>query len=230
MTKNPPHFYGRRQGRPLQKNRLKLMETLFPGVSLEEDLLEKKILDLQSLFPQKVEEIELEIGFGGGEHLAFQASQNPHGGFIGVEAYANGVSSLIRHMHEQALENIRIYQGDVRLLLPKLPPHSLSRIFILFPDPWPKRRHFKRRLISKESLQLFHRLLIKSQGTLRIASDEPSYIQWIIEHFETSSLFSMPPGVLQDWQEPFKDWFPTRYEQKAIQAGRQPVYMEFKPL
>lgn len=224
MSEKRLHFYGRRKGRSLGKNLSNLMESLLPQVQIH---IPEEILDPASLFNNSVQEICLEIGFGGGEHLAAQATQNPHVGFIGVEAYINGVASLLKHVQRENLQNVRIYHGDIRLLLPKLKPESITRLFILFPDPWPKKRHLKRRLICPENLQLFHALLTP-QGVIRIASDDPSYTDWILTMFKESPLFRMPSGTEEDWKTPPADWHSTRYEQKAKEAGRKPLYIDFK--
>lgn len=221
MTEKRVQFYGRRKGRPLLKTHQDLMAQLMPKVGIN---LSESLIDPPSLLDRK--EAWLEIGFGGGEHLAYQAENNPLVGLIGAEAFINGVASLLRHIEEKSLANIRVYEGDARLLLSKIKPESLSRIFILFPDPWPKKKHYKRRLISSETLIILHQLLCKN-GVLRIASDEPSYVQWILAHFEKSPLFSMPPGDKDAWIIPPEDWIQTRYEKKAHQEGRTPFYLDF---
>lgn len=222
-TSHRPHFFGRRKGKPLLRNRQKLMDELLPHLKIS---TEEKILAPETLFDAPVREVWMEIGFGAGEHLAFQAQNNPQVGIIGVEPFVNGVSSLLRYVDQQDLTNVRIFDGDVRLLLPKLEKHSFGKIFILFPDPWPKKRHHKRRLISKETLSIFHELLIEG-GLLRIASDDPSYIDWILNHTNQSGLFSNLKGEKTDWQKLPKDWGQTRYEKKARKEGRAPVFLDF---
>lgn len=221
MTDTRLTFYGRRKGRPLLKTHRALFNQLMPKVGLK--LTESMINPIHIL---QTPEVWLEIGFGGGEHLAYQAERNPSVGLVGAEAFINGISSLIRHIDEKKLLNIKIFEGDVRLLFPKIIPKSFSKIFILFPDPWPKKKHHRRRLINSESLEILHRLLT-ARGLLRIVSDEPSYIEWILKIFETSDLFSKPIGNEESWQAPPNDWIQTRYEKKARHEGRTPVYLDF---
>ncbi|MEQ1930418.1 MAG: tRNA (guanosine(46)-N7)-methyltransferase TrmB, partial [Parvularculaceae bacterium] len=165
-----PYLYGRRQSKPLKKRQAALMETLLPRLAVP-DL--KGPLNPGALFPDK-DEVQLEIGFGGGEHLAALAAARPDVGFIGAEPFVNGVGKLLVHVDNASLENVRIHFGDARPLMEALPSGALSRMFVLFPDPWPKKRHFKRRVVSPWFLQEAARLL-KSGGRLRVASDIDDY-------------------------------------------------------
>lgn len=183
------------------------------------------IVDPVSLFSLR-KEYWLEIGFGGGEHLASQAAQNPNVGIIGCEPYINGIASLLARIDQEKLSNICLFTGDARLLMKALPDATLSRAFVLFPDPWPKARHHKRRLICPSFLNELARLL-KPGGRFRLASDDPGYIGWMTEQMMASRHFTWQVRGPEDWRQPPADWVNTRYEQKAIAAGRRPVYFEF---
>jgi tRNA (guanine-N7-)-methyltransferase len=168
----------------------------------------------------------LEIGFGGGEHLAAQAEANPHIGFIGSEVFLNGVAGALKEIDQRKLSNVRLFNDDVRLLLPALPDASLRRVFLMFPDPWPKTRHAKRRFIGPAMLSELARLLVDG-GELRVASDHPVYVRWCLQHGPVHPDFVWPVTGPHDWQVRPTDGFPTRYEQKAIVAGRPPTYLRF---
>lgn len=167
----------------------------------------------------------LEIGFGGGEHLAHQAALHPNIGMIGCEPYENGMADMLKHIDTHKLDNIRVFSDDARLLMEKLPEASIERVFILYPDPWPKSRHHKRRLVSTETLDMVARIL-KPGGLLRLATDHEGYATWILERLLAHNNFSWTANSCEDWLNPPSDWISTRYEQKAL-AGR-PTYLEFK--
>jgi tRNA (guanine-N7-)-methyltransferase len=198
------------------------MDELLPRLQIV--IPEKKPLDPFALFAVKPREIWLEIGFGGGEHLAAQAGQNPAIGFIGAEPFVNGVAGLLVHIETNKLENIRIHPNDARQVLDALPDASIARCFVLFADPWPKARHAERRFIGPENLPRLARVL-RPDGELRLATDDPKLAPWMQEHLEASPDFAphTPPS-----HEPPPDWTMTRYEQKAIAAGRKPVYSSYK--
>jgi len=184
-------------------------------------------LDLASLFGRDVRRYWLEIGFGGGEHLAMQAVRHPEVGFIGAEVFVNGVASLLGHIERLGLANIRIHAADVRPLLARLPLGALERAFLLFPDPWPKARHARRRFISGENLDLLARIL-EPGGELRIATDDSGYLAWTLQQLSIRSDFEGPAGSPENWRLRPADWPETRYEEKAIAAGRAPVYLRFR--
>jgi tRNA (guanine-N7-)-methyltransferase len=219
-----PRLYGRRLGRPLKKRQALLLETLLPKVAVDDP--EMGPIDPGALFPGK-EECWLEIGFGAGEHLAFQAAGHPGVGMIGAESFVNGVAKLLVRIEDEKLSNIRIHFGDARPLIEALPAGSLARIFVLFPDPWPKRRHAKRRLASPWFFAEAARLL-KSGGELRIASDIPDYISWTLMHAQNAADLEWTADRSADWKTRPADQPPTRYEDKAIAAGRIPVYLTFR--
>ncbi len=233
-------FYGRRHGRPLRAKLQALVETLLPRLQIDLSAEANGVLDLQALFQEGParnpdhesalkSEFWLEIGFGGGEHLAWQAAHRPEVGFLGAEYFFNGIASLLRHIDDRRLENLRIYDGDVRDLLPRLPAASLTRVFILFPDPWPKSRHNKRRLVQDDTLDELARVLADNGG-LRLATDDPDYLHWMLEHLMRRRDFVWTAGQAQDWRKRPEDWPETRYERKAIEAGRKPAYLKFRRL
>jgi tRNA (guanine-N7-)-methyltransferase len=199
------------------------MEELLPRIAVPDPA--RGPIDLRALFPGK-EEIHLEVGFGGGEHLAWQASRAPHAGFIGAEPFLNGVARLLVHVEEDALDNIRAHFGDARPLIEALPDASLSRIYVLHPDPWPKKRHFKRRMISPWFFREAARLL-KFGGELRVASDIPDYVRWSLMHAQSAKGFAWTAERSADWLQPPDDWPRTRYETKARSEGRAPAYLRF---
>lgn len=218
-----PRLYGRRQDRPLRQRQAMLIETLLRRIEIPEDQIGP--LHPGALFPSS-KEIWLEIGFGGGEHLAAQAKAHPEIGLIGAEPFLNGVAKLLSEIDERGLENIRILFGDARPLLERLEAASLSRIFVLYPDPWPKKRHWKRRIISPWFLRRAAELL-KPGGQLRIASDIPDYIRWSLMHAQAEPALEWTARNPADWRDPPEDWSPTRYEQKAKREGRTPAYLTF---
>ena len=183
-------------------------------------------LRLAGLFPKAPRDLWLEIGFGGGEHLAEQAAARGEIGFIGCEIFLNGVASLLGHVERRGLRNVRLYPDDARALLDALPEASVGRAFLLFPDPWPKRRHQDRRFIGPANLDRLARVL-KDGAELRIASDDPGFVAWTLEHGLRHPAFEWLARRPQDWRERPADWPATRYEQKAIGAGRRATYLRF---
>jgi tRNA (guanine-N7-)-methyltransferase len=213
------HTYGRRRGRRLRTSQRTLLESLLPTLAIEAG---ESALDPRSLFAADTKEIWLEIGFGGGEHLAAQAAAHPEVGFIGCEPFVNGVVSLLGHLKSRDLRNVRIWSHDARDLIARLPSGSIARAFILFPDPWPKARHHKRRLIAAPFLDALARVLAHG-AELRVATDDADYLEWILERLPSHPAFR--PQDRADWHARPADWPPTRYEQKAIAAGRKPTYL-----
>ncbi len=186
-------------------------------------------LDPRRLFPASLSQVWLEIGFGSGEHLATQAAAHPHVGLIGCEPYVNGVASLLSRMDRDGLANIRVLADDARLLLAALTEASIARAFVLFPDPWPKKRHHKRRLISQATLDALARVLVDG-AELRIGLDEPDYIRWTLERFIVHPAFSWPARGPEDWRRRPQDWPSTRYERRAVREGRTCTYLRFQRL
>jgi tRNA (guanine-N7-)-methyltransferase len=220
------NLHGRRQGRPLRAGRRRLLQELLPGIRI--DLPPPGgTLDPAALFARKPEAVWLEIGFGSGEHLAWQASRNPGIGVLGAEYFVNGVAALLQQIEDRGLDNVRILQGDARMLMDALPSESLARAFILFPDPWPKTRHHKRRIVQHETLTRLATLMTDG-AELRIATDDPAYQGWILEHAAAHPSFCWPADGPGDWRARPADWPPTRYEQKAIEDGRRPAFLRFR--
>lgn len=217
-----PRLYGRQQDKPLKARQQQLMETLLPRLAVPMD----GPVDPKALFPQ-ADEIHLEVGFGGGEHLAWQAANNPRAGFIGAEPFVNGVAKALVHVDDNKLGNVRIHFGDARPLLEALPAASLARLYVLHPDPWPKKRHFKRRMISPWFFAEAARLL-KSGGTLRVASDIRDYIRWTLMHAQNAAEFEWTAERAADWKTRPEDWPQTRYEAKSRREGRTPAYLVFR--
>ena len=219
-------IWGRRQSRPLKDKQKDLVVDLLPQVQIT--LEENGAIVPSQLFPQATT-AWLEIGFGGGEHLAEQAARHPNVGIIGCEPFMNGVASLLGHMAEMKLENVRIVQDDARLVLEQLPAKSISRVFILFADPWPKKRHHKRRIIQVDSLARIAEVLT-SDGLLHLATDDPGYQEWIVDVLAHSPQFvAVDDGRVVPSERP-SDWPQTRYEQKALAAGRCPHYWVLKKI
>jgi len=227
MSSLHPHkryLWGRRQSRPLKPNQKDILNKVWPNVLLE--LPEGLITDPLKMFSLSYTELWLEIGFGGGEHLVAQAIAHADIGFIGCEPYINGVASLACQIHDQQLHNIRIVKDDARLLVAKLPSNSVGRLFVLFPDPWPKKRHHKRRIIQEASVAEFARIL-KPGGQFNIATDDQDYASWIQNIMEGNSKFELILGNRIRMTDRPTDWPVTRYEQKGIVQGRVPVYLTY---
>jgi tRNA (guanine-N7-)-methyltransferase len=206
----------------LRARKAQLMETLLPDIQI--NLPEKSSLDPQKLFSFKPKNIWCEIGFGGGEHLAAQAAQHPDTGFLGAEPFINGIAGLLDHIDQQKLSNIRIFPDDARALLDALPDNSINRCFVLFADPWPKKRHAERRFIGPENLPRLARVL-EPDAELQLATDDVKLAGWMIEHLDASKDFA---SVSKPSEKPLAAWVPTRYEQKALKAGRKPLYFSYR--
>ena len=217
--------YGRH--RRLRSNQNIIFKKVMADVEINDSALQEKILEPSTLFEKPVSAIWLEIGFGAGEHLFAQANANPDIGFIGCEPFKYGVARLCKKLDVGGLKNVRIYMGDARVILSVLKQHSIQRLFILFPDPWPKKRHHKRRIINSETIPIMRRVIVPG-GELRIASDETSYIQWILGCMSRADGISWNVSKARDWQQRNKDWPQTRYEKKALLAGRRPIYLNYK--
>ena len=220
-----PHFYGRRKGKALRPGRARLMETLLPEIAVPGG---EEPLDPRALFARPVEQAWLEIGFGGGEHLAGQAANNPSVGIVGCEVFLYGVARLMSLLDAgDSTDRVRVHHGDARMLMRRFPEASFDRVFVLFPDPWPKLRHAKRRFIGPDNLPELARLL-RDGGELRVASDDMTYIRWSLRHLMESPDFTWMAETPDDWLGRPGDWVPTRYEQKAIRQGRAPVILRFR--
>jgi tRNA (guanine-N7-)-methyltransferase len=219
--------YGRRKARPLSERKERLLGELLPTLRLPLDAAPPS--PLTQLFPVPVSEVWLEIGFGSGEHLLWQAARHPHAGFIGCEPFINGLASLLGEIDREGLHNIRIHDGDARDVLAWLPSGSLRRIVILFPDPWPKKRHAKRRLISPDTIGRIVRVLAAG-GELRFATDSSDYAGEALRALLGNAALEWNAECAADWRVRPADWPETRYERKALRAGRKPAYLSFRRL
>ena len=231
-------LHGRRRGKRLRAGQQALLASLLPQlrIALPEPprvLADGSVaratrrLDPAGLFgPRPPANIWLEIGFGAGEHLVWQARANPDVGMLGCEPYVPGVARCLAQIEREGLANVRLLDDDARFLLAALPPDCLDRVFILFPDPWPKQRHHKRRLVSRETLDLLAVLMRRGAG-LRLATDDPSYLPWMVEHACLHPRFEWLAQGPQDWRARPPDWPPTRYERKML-AGRRPTFLNLR--
>ena len=217
-------IYGRRKGHRLRSGRRRLLEEVLPSLQLS--LPEHGPLEPARLFAHRPERIWLEIGFGGGEHLAAQAAAHPGVGLIGCEPFISGIARLLSLIEPQGLSNVRLFTDDARLLMQALPEASLERIFVLFPDPWPKTRHHKRRIVNPATAAEFARLL-QSGGELRLATDDMSYARAMLLALRGHPELQWQATRPADWRERAPDWPETRYERKARAAGARPVFLRF---
>jgi len=218
-------LYGRRRGKRLRDSLQAVMDEDLPSVRVHGESFDTG-LDPKTLFTGPLTAVWLEIGFGGGEHLAAQAGAHPAVGFIGAEIFENGVASLLRHRRDRGLTNIRVLMDDVREVLPRLGDACLDRVFLLYPDPWPKRRHAKRRFVCPETLDQLARLMPPG-AELRIATDHPVYARWVLRQVPNHPAFRWQVAGPADWRVPPPDSVPTRYEDKARKEGRTPMYLSF---
>ncbi|MBF9048935.1 tRNA (guanosine(46)-N7)-methyltransferase TrmB [Roseobacter sp. HKCCD9010] len=224
------NFYGRRKGQHLKASQERYLAedlaALSPG-PVDWDVNPDRVpLDLAALFQGR--ETWLEIGFGGGEHLVHQAATHSDVGIIGCEPYINGVAMLLGKIRSAGVENLRVYPGDARDLFDVLPDASISKAFLLYPDPWPKARHHRRRFVTPEHLEPLARVL-KPGAVLRVATDIPDYVRQTLIEVPRAG-FEWLAGGASDWRVPWGDWLSTRYEQKALREGRVPHYLTFRKL
>lgn len=227
-TRPRRNFYGRLKGKSLKKSQQGYIEQdldgLSPGPVSWEDNPQRTPLDLKGLFDSKP--VWLEIGFGGGEHLVHQAAQNSDVGIIGCEPYINGVAMLLGKIRRAGVGNLAIHPGDVRDMFDVLPPESIDRAFLLYPDPWPKARHHRRRFVTPEHLEPLARVL-KPGAVFRVATDIEDYVRQTLEQVPQFGFEWLAEGP-EDWRQPWGDWLSTRYEQKALREGRTPHYLTFR--
>jgi len=212
--------YGRRRGKKLRPGRERLMADLLPRIAI------KSGLSVPEQFPPDLRELWMEIGFGAGEHLAAQAKAHPDVGIVGCEPFINGVAKLLSQIDENGSENVRVHADDARDIFPDIPDGTLDRVFILFPDPWPKAKHHKRRLIQTPLLDDLARML-KDGGEFRFASDHMGYVRWVLGFALKHPDFEWLAEGPEDWREPPEDWIQTRYQQKGL-AGDTIVYLRFR--
>jgi tRNA (guanine-N7-)-methyltransferase len=218
-------FFGRRKGRPLRPHQAQLLATLLPRLAL--DPAAPPLRELRALFSPPAGEVRLEIGLGGGEHLLAQAAANPGAGFIGCEAFANGMAKTLAGIDARHIANVRLHFGDATELLPWLPEASIARVDLLYPDPWPKRRHWKRRFVQDASVAALARIL-QAGGEFRFATDIADYAAWTLVCLLRSPQFVWSAERADDWRKPWPGYAGTRYEVKAVREGRTPCYLVFR--
>lgn len=221
----PGAFFGRRKGHKLRPRRAELLATLLPALAL--DLLRPAPDDLRSLFSVPVHRVALEIGFGGGEHFVGAAQAEPDTGHIGCEPFVNGMASALALIEGADTRNVRLHHGDAIEVLDWLPDRALVRVDLLYPDPWPKRRHWKRRLVSEVTVDRLARVTAQG-GLLRFATDIPDYAEWALLRVLRSRAFEWTAERADDWRAPWRGYVRTRYEAKALKEGRVPNYFVFR--
>ena len=232
-----PKFFGRRKGRTIRCAKSALLDNFLPKIRINP----KQSIN-KNLFGCPIKQIYLEIGFGNGEHLAEQALLHPDIGFIGAEVFKNGVANLLTlitgikikddltdeiKLSPGRQDNIRIYDDDMRLLFPRIPDNTLDKVFLLFPDPWPKKRHESRRFVNPDNLREIARCL-KQSGILRIATDHKIYKSWTLRQLHACPFFEWTAKCGNDWKHEPQDWIQTKYQKKALREGRKPVFLEYR--
>ncbi len=223
-VQNARGFYGRRAGKSLNERQALLMKDFLKELAIDIEVSAPK--PLKDLFSKQVESVWLESGFGGGEHLIHRAKENPTIGYIGVEPFRNGMAKALVEIEAEGLDNIRLYNEEAGPLLDWLPEGQLDGFYLLYPDPWPKKRHFKRRFVNMKNLDRIARLL-KPQKEFRFASDIDSYVKWTVDHCDRHSEFSWLEEKEENSLKPWENWPGTRYEAKALREARQPRYLTF---
>lgn len=218
--------FGRRRGHKLRPQRQALMRDLLPEIEVELTP-GTGLIEPRALFADGSKEIWLEIGFGAGEHLAWQAARRPDVGFIGCEPFLNGVSALLKRIATENLSNVRIFPDDAHLLMARLGEAAIDRLFLLFPDPWPKKRHQKRRMISPENIARFAEIMADG-GEFRYATDHAEYARWTLLKMRAEQRFHWLAEGPRDWRERPDDWPETRYESKARAAERTAIFLRYE--
>jgi tRNA (guanine-N7-)-methyltransferase len=223
-------LFGRRKGHALRPRQVALFDTLLPRIAL--DLTKPAPADLRALFDtpldqEQLDQVRLEIGFGGAEHLINQAQLNPRSGFIGSDGFINAIGKALTAIEDNKLGNIRLHFGDASELIDWIPKDALKRIDLLYPDPWPKRRHWKRRFIQDDSLKRLARIL-QAGGELRFATDMADYAAYALARVLRSADFVWTAERAEHWRNPWPDFSGTRYEAKAKREGRRPAYFIFR--
>lgn len=225
LAGEPRAFFGRRSGKRLHRGQDELFREKLPLLAI--GLPEAGRLDLQQLFAA-AGTVAMEIGYGGGEHLARMAAENPATGFIGCEVFSGGIAKLLQAIDERDLDNIRVFTDDALKLLQVLPDAALDRVYLLYPDPWPKTRHHKRRFVSPLTLAELART-IRPGGSFYFATDIEDYANWTLAHVLRQPEFQFAPERPGSWHQPYPGWQPTRYEQKARREGRlKSFYLAFR--
>jgi len=220
-------FFGRRKGHKLRAHQAELVDNLLPHLAL--DISGASPAEIGALFEPAAGEVRLEIGFGGGEHLVAEAQAFVATGFIGCEPYVNGMAKILAQIETHNIGNFRLFAGDAAELLAWLPPRSLARIDLIHPDPWPKRRHWKRRFVQDANIKAMARVL-KPSGEFRFVSDIDGYCAWTLAHLLRSPDFHWMAERADDWRRPWDGYTMTRYGKKAAREGRVAAYLRFRRL
>jgi tRNA (guanine-N7-)-methyltransferase len=218
-------FFGRRKGHRLRAHQADLVDNLLPHLAL--DISAPAPAKLTELFDDGIEHVRLEIGFGGGEHLIAEAQAFPNTGFIGCEPYVNGMAKILTQIEARNVGNVRLFAGDAAELLAWAPPRALARIDLIHPDPWPKRRHWKRRFVQDATVAAMARILAPG-GEFRFVSDIDDYCAWTLAHLMRAPDFAWLAERATDWLEPWPDYTMTRYGAKAEREGRKAAYLRFR--
>jgi tRNA (guanine-N7-)-methyltransferase len=218
-------FFGRRKGHRLRSHQADLIQNLLPRLTF--DIGGQAPATLGALFDPPVEDVRLEIGFGGGEHLIAEAQTFPNTGFIGCEPYVNGMAKILAQIEARNIGNIRLIAGDAAELLAWAPPRSLARVDLIHPDPWPKRRHWKRRFVQDATVAGLGRVL-KASGEFRFVSDIDDYCAWTLSHLMRAPQFVWTAERAEDWLTPWANYTMTRYGRKAEREGRHAAYLVFR--
>ncbi len=225
VTHGHGSFFGRRKGHKLRIHQADLIAHLLPQLSL--DIANSAPSNLAALFETPVENVRLEIGFGGGEHLIAEALAFPNTGFIGCEPYVNGMAKILAQIEAHGIRNIRLFAGDAAELLAWAPERALVRIDLIHPDPWPKRRHWKRRFVQDATITAMARAL-KPDGEFRFVCDIEDYVAWTLAHLARSPDFFWTAERASDWREPWSGYTMTRYGAKAVREGRTAAYLRYR--
>jgi len=221
----PRAFFGRRKGHRLRPRQAVLIDTLLPRLAL--DLSQPAPADLRAMFDQPTKDVRLEIGFGGGEHLIAETERQPENGFIACEPFVNAMAKMLAAIDARAIGNIRLHFGDAGELLSWLPNASLARLDLIYPDPWPKRRHWKRRFVQEDRIAALARIL-RPGGEFRFVTDVADYAAWTLMRMARVRDFVWTAERADDWRQPWEGFTSTRYEAKAMRAGRVPCYLIFR--
>jgi tRNA (guanine-N7-)-methyltransferase len=223
---SPPRaFFGRRKGHKLRPHQAELIETLLPQLAI--DLSRPAPADMRTLFPGPVNSVHLEIGFGGGEAMIAQAQEEPATGFIGIEPFVNGMAKALAAIESDDLKNIRLHFDDAISVINWLPDAALSCIDLIHPDPWPKRRHWKRRFVQDDMVAHLARIL-RAGGTFRFVTDIPDYTAWTLQRVLRSPHFDWKAECADDWRNPWPGFIKTRYNTKAAREERQACFLTFR--